>query len=168
MKKWFLVAFSVLLISNTVQAKTDLNCHDEVLAKKDLTVLTKGEPFSYPLPDGAIIECYGEKIDGSIKAFNEFNDYFVMRDGHLYSNTMHRIYKPHKADRLKKVDRAGLQSDKKTLRLYDPLWEWSGRHHKRTVKINIQTGEYFMNGTQDNWTWYRNITATGYCHVIYP
>ena len=67
---------------------------------------------------------------------------------------------------LKKVDRASMLNDGKTLKLYDPLWEWSIRHHMRTIKINTQTGEYFMTGTQDNWMWYRNITSSGYCRVI--
>ncbi len=169
MKRYLLMAFlGLLFISGTAQARTDLTCPHDILAKKDLTVLTKGQSFSYPLPEGSVIECYAKRIDGSVDDFEEYNDYFVMRNGRLYSNTMHKIYKPHKMDKLKKVDRAGLQSDNKTLRLYDPLWEWSVRHHMRTVKINTKTGEYFMDGTQDNWMWYRNITSTGYCRVIYP
>ena len=42
------------------------------------------------------------------------------------------------------------------------------QHHMRTIKINTQTGDYYMKGTQDNWMWYRNITATGCCRVINP
>lgn len=168
MKNLLMVIFSVVLLTGTACAKTDLTCPQEILDKKELTVLTKGEPFSYPLPNGSIIECYAKRLDGSIDEFEEYNDYFVMRDGHLYSNTMHKLYKPNKITKLKKVDRAGLLGDKITLRLYDPLWEWSIRHHMRTIKINTKTGEYFMTGTQDNWMWYRNITASGYCRVIYP
>lgn len=77
---------------------------------------------------------------------------------------MHKIYKTNKAEQLKKVDRVKLNKDG-LLSLYDPLWEWSIRHHMRIVKINTKNGEYYMTGTQDNWTWYRNITATGYCKV---
>ena len=168
MKKLIVMVFSISLFANTAYAKTDLTCPDEILKKTELTVLTKGEPFSYPLPDGAIIECYAKRLDGSIDEFEEYNDYFLMRDGHLYSNTMHKLYKPDKIVKLKKVDRASMLGDKKTLRLYDPLWEWSIRHHMRTIKINTKTGEYFMTGTQDNWMWYRNITTSGYCRVIYP
>ena len=166
MKKFLLVFSVFLLVSNIVFAKTDLNCPDKILEKKNLTVLKSGVPFTYPLKDGAILECYAKRLDGSIDDFNEYNDYFVMRNGHLYSNTMHKIYKPHKKVMLKKVDRASMLNDGKTLKLYDPLWEWSIRHHMRTIKINTQTGEYFMTGTQDNWMWYRNITSSGYCRVI--
>ena len=88
-----------------------------------------------------------------------------MRDGHLYSNTMHKYYKPRKTHILKKVDRVKLVDNKKVLQMYDPLWEPSFRHHMRTIKINTETGEYYMKGTQDNWMWYRNITATGYCRI---
>ena len=41
---------------------------------------------------------------------------------------------------LKKVDQAKILGDNKTLKLYDPLWEGSIRHHMRTIKINTQTG----------------------------
>jgi len=81
---------------------------------------------------------------------------------------MHKFYKPEQTHKLKKVDSAKVLRDGKTLKLYDPLWEWSIRHHIRTVKINTQTGEYFMKGTQDNFVWYRNITSSGYCKIIYP
>ena len=50
--------------------------------------------------------------------------------------------------------------------MYDPLWEGSIRHHVRVVKIDVQTGKYFMKAAQDNWTWYRNSIATGYCRII--
>jgi len=40
------------------------------------------------------------------------------------------------------------------------------RHHKRVVKINTETGVYFMKAVQDNWRWYRNAIATGYCRAI--
>ena len=168
MKRILFIVLGTLLMSNVVFAKTDLNCPLDILNKKDLTVLDKGEAFTYPLPEGAILECYAKRLDGSVDDFNEYNDYFVMRNGRLYSNTMHRVYKPHKMDKLKKVDRASVLGDNKTLRLYDPLWEWSIRHHMRTIKIDTTTGNYFMNGTQDNWMWYRNMTSSGYCRVIYP
>lgn len=169
MKRIILTAFlSLLCVSSAVFAGSDASRKDIILNKKGLTVLTQGEAFSYPLPEGAIIECYAKKVDGSVDDFSEYNDYFIMENGHIYSNTMHKVYKPNKADKFKKVDRARLLSDHKTLSLYDPLWEWSIRHHIRNIKINTKTGEYFMDGTQDNWMWYRNMAATGYCRVLYP
>lgn len=129
-----------------------------------LEVFDKGEGFEYPLQEGATIACYAKRIDGSVDAFKEYNDYFVFKNNKLYSNTMHKIYKPGKAEQLKKVDRVKLNKEG-LLSLYDPLWEWSIRHHMRTIKINTKNGEYYMTGMQDNWTWYRNITATGYCKV---
>lgn len=165
MKKFFAVLTCTLIFANIVYAKTDLNCPKILLTKIGMTKLSKGEAFTYPLKEGDILECYAKRIDGSIDYFKEYNDYFVMRNGHLYSNTMHKFYKPEKTGILKKVDRAKLQGDKKTLKMYDPLWEGTIRRHKRTIKINAQTGEYYMKGTQDNWMWYRNITATGYCRV---
>ena len=149
MKRGLVLAISLLLASNVVSAKTDLNCPNELLSKKGLTVLEKGEGFTYPLPEGSIIECYAKRLDGSIDEFEEYNDYFLVRDGKLYSNTMHKLYKPEKVHKLKKVDNVYLQRDGKTLQLYDPLWEWSIRHHARLIKINIQTGEYYMTGTQE-------------------
>ena len=164
MKKIIITAF-IFLIANSVWAKTDLTT-PELMSNRDLLVITKGESFNYPIPEESIIACYAKRIDGSIDAFEEYNDYFLMRNGHLYSNTMNKIYKPLKAHKLKKVDQARILGDKKTLKLYDPLWEGSFRHHMRGIKINTKTGEYFMRGTQDNWTWYRNITATGSCKVV--
>ena len=84
-------------------AKTDLNCPKQLLTKKGLTVLKKGESFTYPLPEGTIIECYAKRLDGSIDEFEEYNDYFVVRDGKLYSNTMHKLYKPEKAHKLSAI-----------------------------------------------------------------
>ncbi len=129
-----------------------------------LEVIDKGEGFEYPLQEGATIACYAKRIDGSVDAFKEYNDYFVFKNNKLYSNTMHKIYKPGKAEQLKKVDRVKMNKEG-LLSLYDPLWEWSIRHHMRTIKINTKNGEYYMTGTQDNWMWYRNITAAGYCKL---
>ena len=165
MKKLLTFIFISILVAGAAFAKTSLtDCPKEMTPDK-VVVLTKGESFSYPLQEGAIIECYANKVDGSI---DEFNDYFIMRNGKLYSNTMQRLYKPEKKKQLKKVDQARILGDNKTLKLYDPLWEGSIRHHMRTIKINTQTGDYYMKGTQDNWMWYRNITATGCCRVINP
>lgn len=154
MKKCLLVLLASLMAVAAVNAD-------------QLEVLTNGEAFNYPLQDGGVIACYAKRVDGSVDAFKEYNDYFVMKDGKLYSNTMHRIYKPNKAEKLKKVDQVRLNKEG-LLSMYDPLWEASIRHHMRTIKINTKTGEYYMNGTQDNWMWYRNITATGYCKAIEP
>lgn len=168
MKKLLTFIFVSILVTGAAFAKASLtDCPKEMTPDK-VVVLTKGEPFSYPLQEGAIIECYANRVDGSIDEFNEYNDYFIMRNGKLYSNTMQRIYKPEKKKQLKKVDQARILGDNKTLKLYDPLWEGSIRHHMRTIKINTQTGDYYMKGTQDNWMWYRNITATGCCRVINP
>ena len=168
MKKTILLLFCFIFGIGTLSAKENQIFPEEMSANKEIKVLKKGCPFSYPLPNGTIIECYAKKVDGSIDDFAEYNDYFVMQNGGLYSNTMHKIYKPNKANKLKKVDQASMLNDDKTLKLYDPLWEGSVRHHTRTIKINTQTGEYFMTGIQDNWMWYRNVTATGYCRPIYP
>ena len=93
MKRYLLMAcLGLLFISGNAMARTDLTCPMDILAKKDVTVLTKGQSFSYPLPEGSIIECYAKRIDGSVDDFEEYNDYFVMRNGRLYSNTMHKIY----------------------------------------------------------------------------
>ena len=164
MKKTFVFVVGLLMSVNMVFA-TDLSTPKILLTKIGVTKLEKGEAFTYPLKEGQILECYAKKVDGSIDDFTEYNDYFVMRDGKLYSNTMHKYYKPEKTHLMKKVDQARLLSDSTTLKLYDPLWEWSVRRHKRTVKINTQTGEYYMKGTQDNWMWYRNITSTGFCRI---
>lgn len=164
MKNFFIATLVLLIASNGVFA-ADLATPKILLTKIGITKLNKGEAFTYPLKNGTILECYAKKVDGSIEYFTEYNDYFVMLDGHLYSNTMHKCYKPDKTHLLKKVDRASMLSDGKTLKMYDPLWEPSIRHHMRTIKINTQTGEYYMKGTQDNWMWYRNITATGYCRI---
>ena len=168
MKKFLFVILGIMLASNFAFAKTDLKNIPDIMMQKNPVVLESGSSFEYPIPEGAVIQCYGEKVDGSIDDFEKYNDYFLMRNGHLYSNTMHKIYKPNKADKLKKVDRVSLTNNNKILKMYDPLWEASIRHHMRIIKINIATGEYYMTGTQDNWMWYRNITATGYCRVIYP
>ncbi len=139
-----------------------------VLASDKVVVLTKGEPFEYPIANNAKIECYAKMIDGSIDGFVEYNDYFYMKDGVLYSDTMNKIYKSEKTNLLNKIDRVKLKSDKKTLQMYDPLWTKSIRRHFRIIKIDISTGNYFMKAVQDNQTWYRNAIATGYCHVINP
>ena len=165
MRKLLIIILGLLISTNLVFAATDLTTPKVLLTKIGMTKLTKGEAFKYPLKEGAILECYAKRVDGSIDDFEEYNDYFVMRNGHLYSNTMHKYYKPNKINKLKKVDKASMLNDGKTLKLYDPLWEPSIRHHMRTIKINTQTGEYYMTGTQDNWMWYRNITTTGYCRV---
>ena len=165
MRKLFISIFSILLLANIVYAKTDLTCPKILLTKIGVTKFDKGNAFKYPLEENSILECYAKRVDGSIDDFKEYNDYFVMRDGHLYSNTMHKYYKPRKTHILKKVDRVKLVDNKKVLQMYDPLWEPSFRHHMRTIKINTETGEYYMKGTQDNWMWYRNITATGYCRI---
>lgn len=168
MKKILTALLFLLAMTNFAIAKTEINNSEQILTQKDVTVLKKGEAFSYPLPEDSIIECYAKRIDGSIDDFQEYNDYFVVKNNKLYSNTMHKIYKPNKNKQFKKVDRAKLINNGTTLQMYDPLWEWSIRHHMRVIKINTKTGDYYMNGTQDNWMWYRNITATGYCRVIYP
>lgn len=168
MKKKFLVlAGSILclaLLAQTTFAKGD----DTMALKKNLKVLTNGEAITYPIPDGTTIECYGKKLDGSIDAFSEYNDYFYMKDGKLYSDTMRKLYQPERKNHLKKVRSVKLTDNGKTIQIYDPLFEWSFRLHSRVVKINKETGVYFMKGVQDNWRWYRNIIATGYCKPIYP
>ncbi len=166
MNRFLLIVFCVFCIASQVVASNEVHrSAREMALARNLVVLNKGEAFSYPLSEGAVIQCYAKRIDGSVDAFHEFNDYFVMKDGTLYSNTMHKLYKPKKADKLKKVDRVNLV-DGGILKMYDPLWEPSIRHHMRHVKINTRTGEYYMDGTQDNWMWYRNITATGYCRAM--
>lgn len=166
MKKVLLTALAMLLMSNIAMAKTDLTTPKILLTKMGITKLDKGEAFKYPLPEGAILQCYAKRIDGSIDQFEAYNDYFVMRNGKLYSNTMHKAYKPNKVHKLKKVDKASMLNDGITLKLYDPLWQLPLRRHLRTIKINTQTGEYYMKGTQDNYMWYRNIVSSGYCRVM--
>ena len=139
-----------------------------IMLSNDLKVLKKGEAINYPLADNSIIECYAKKIDGSIDDFAEYNDYFIVKEGKLYSTTMQKIYKPEKKEKLKKVDRVKITDSDKVLQLYDPLWEGSFRHHPRVVKIYLENGNYFMKAVQDNWTWYRNMVSTGYCRVIKP
>ena len=163
MKKILLAVSVLLVLQNIIFAQNDVN----YMNKNELTVLTEGEAFQYPLNEGDIIECYAKRIDGSIDKFLEYNDYFIVKDGNLYSNTLNRMYKPKLADKLKKVDRVKLTDNNKTLQMYDPLWSKPGRRHIRIVKIEPATGKYFMKAAQDNWTWYRNAIATGYCRVIY-
>lgn len=136
---------------------------DETALSRNLIVLTKGSKINYPIQNGTTIICYARRLDGSVDAFNEYNDYFYMKDGVLYSDTMNKVYKPEKTDFMKKVDNVSLTRKGETLQLYDPLWEWSVRRHRRMVKINTSTGEYYMKGTQHNWVWYRNAVSTGYC-----
>jgi hypothetical protein len=168
MKKKFLVfAGSILclaLLAQTVIAK----CDDTMALKRNLKVFTKGEAITYPIPEGTTIECYAKKLDGSIDAFSEYNDYFYMKDGKLYSDTMRKLYQPERKNKLKKVGKVKLTDNGNTIQIYDPLFEWSLRHHTRVVKINKETGTYFMKGVQDNWRWYRNIISTGYCRAINP
>ena len=149
----------------TTYAKKETRTGHELVFAKELKVIKKGEPFSYPIPEGAVIECYAKKIDGSIDAFEEYNDYFVMQGGELYSDTLHRLYKPEKNNELKKVDRVSVTDGGRKLKMYDPLWEKNLRHHKRNVVIDLTTGAYHMTGTQDNAMWYRTITASGVCRV---
>lgn len=149
----------------TTPVKKETRTGHELVFAKELKVIKKGEPFSYPIPEGSVIECYAKKIDGSIDAFEEYNDYFVMQGGELYSDTLHRLYKPEKNNELKKVDRVSVTDDGTKLKMYDPLWEKNLRHHKRNVVIDLTTGAYHMTGTQDNAMWYRTITATGVCRV---
>ena len=157
-----LVCFTIL--SQAVIAKGD----NTTALKENLKVLTKGEAIEYPIPDGTVIECYGKMVDGSIDAFSEYNEYFYMKDGTLYSDTLRKLYQPERKDYMKKLRNVKLTNNGTTIQIYDPIFEWSLRHHKRVVKINKDTGVYFMKGTQDNWRWYRNAVATGYCRAIYP
>ena len=163
MKKTLLIILAIFMMTNIAIAKTDFTCPKEMMPDK-VVVLTKGEPFSYPIKEGAIIECYAKRFDGSIDDFKEYNDYFIMRN----SNTMNKIYKSEKPKQLKKVDRVSISRDTNILKMYDPLWEGSFRRHVRNIKINTSTSEYLMQGTQDNWMWCRTITSIGYCRVINP
>ena len=74
------------------------------MKNNELVVLSEGESFSYPLKENDIIQCYAKSIDGSIDHFNEYNDYFIMKNGTLYSNTMNKFYKGEKKNKLKEVD----------------------------------------------------------------
>ena len=162
----FLVAllFCFIAIAQTANAKKE----DPTALSKNLKVLTQGEAIAYPIPNGSTIECYAKLIDGSIDAFKEYNDYFYMKDGVIYSDTMRKLYQPDNKELVKKVKKVKLVDNGKALRLYDPLSTWSLRRHVRVVKINLETGEYFMKAAQDNWEWYRNAVATGYCRVVKP
>lgn len=162
MKKILVLVIVCLLCIGSAMA----NNTDDILFSNKVSVMTKGEPIKWPLKDGSIIGCYAKMIDGSIDEFREYNDYFIVKDGDLYSPTMQKIYKAEKDKKLKKVDRVTLAKDGKTLRLYDPLWEGTMRHHKRNIKINILTGDYYMKAFQDNATWYRIAITSGYCKVI--
>ena len=168
MKKILLV-LGILLFCFTAFAQTaNAKKEDPTALNKNLKVLTKGEAIAYPIENGTTIECYAKLIDGSIDAFKEYNDYFYMKDGVIYSDTMRKLYQPDNKELVKKVKKVKLVDNGKTLRLYDPLSTWSLRRHVRVVKINLETGEYFMKGAQDNWEWYRNVVATGYCRAIKP
>ena len=168
MKKFLLSVLVCCLIVNIACAKntTGNRSESEMVLAKDLRVLIEGEAFSYPLPDNSVIECYAKEYDGSIDAFIEYNDYFLSKKGRLYSQTMHKIYKPNKSNKYKKVDQARMLRDGVTLRLYDSLWEPSIRRHYRLIRINTQTGEYHMDAFQDNAMWYRKAKTKGYCRVI--
>ena len=138
---------------------------DDVTAlSRNLKVLSKGGKITYPIQDGTVIECYAKRKSGSIDAFEEYNDYFYMKDRYLYSDTMNKLYKPEKKNFMKTVGNVKLVGKGTAIEINDPLWEWSIRHHKRTIKINIITGEYYMRGTQDNWVWFRDIVSKGYCN----
>ena len=164
-----LLALVLVIACATCYAKTSLTEREAgIMLSDNINVLKEGERIDYPLADNTIIECYAKKIDGSIDDFIEYNDYFIVKDGTLYSTTMQKIYKPEKDKKLKKVDRVKLVDSNKVLRLYDPLWEGSLRQHIRVVKINLENGTYFMKAVQDNWTWYRNTISTGYCRAIKP
>lgn len=165
MKKLILLILGMVISSNMIFASVDLLCPKILLTKIGINKFDKGEAFAYPLKEGQILECYAKRINGSIDYFTEFNDYFVMRDGNLYSNTMHKYYKPNKTHMLKKVDRVKMSSDNETLKLYDPLWELPLRRHVRKIEINTKTGEYYMQGSQDNMVWFRLVTATGVCRI---
>lgn len=153
------------ITQTTSSGKKETRSGHEWVFAKELQVIKKGEPFSYPIPEGAVIECYAKRVDGSIDAFEEYNDYFVMKGGELYSDTLHRLYKPEKNNELKKVDRVSVTDGGTKLKMYDPLWEKNLRHHKRNIVIDLTTGAYHMTGTQDNAMWYRNITTSGVCRV---
>lgn len=144
------------------------NKESDLMLSDNVKIIEKGEAINYPLDENSIIECYAKRIDGSVDDFREYNDYFIVKNGMLYSTTMQKVYKPEKNKKLKKVDNVKLTENNKVLQLYDPLWEGSIRHHMRTVKINLETGNYYMKGTQDNWMWYRNMVASGYCRAIKP
>ena len=60
MKRVLLVLLSMCFVTNIVMAKTDLTCPEQLLPKESINVLKKGEAFTYPLPEGAIIECYAK------------------------------------------------------------------------------------------------------------
>ena len=161
MKKTLLTILSFALLSGIAMANTTANTNDK-------EILTLGEGFTYPLPEGTVLECYAKNMNGKVKPFREYNDYYIVKNGELYSNTFHKFYKPKKADVLKKVDRVKLQEDKPILSLYDSLWEWSARRHQRHVVISTETGEYMMKAKQDNLIWYRTIKTSGYCRAVYP
>jgi len=164
MKRFLILA--ILCLTSVGTAMAMANEVDDILFSNKITVISEGERINWPLNDGSIIGCYATMVDGSIDDFREYNDYFLVKNGHLYSGTMQKIYKAEKGNKLKKVDRANLLRDGKTLKLYDPLWEGSIRRHKRTVKINITNGNYYMNAFQDNAMWYRRAVTTGHCKVI--
>ena len=170
MKNFLLILCLSFLTANIVFAKntTGIRNEQEMVLAKNLKVLEKGEAFSYPLPDNTILECYAKEYDGSIDAFIEYNDYFLSKDGKLYSQTMHKLYKPDKASKYKKVDQARILKDGVTLYLYDPLWIPSYRRHYRKIKINTNNGNYSMEAHQDNAMWYRKARTKGYCHAILP
>lgn len=168
MKK-ILLGLAFVMVCTACYAAVSLTEKEAAIMLSDnVKVLEKGEAINYPLAENSIIECYAKQIDGSIKEFEEYNDYFIVKDGKLYSTTMQKIYKPEKSKKLKKVDRVKLVDSNKTLKLYDPLWEGSFRHHPRVVKIHLDNGTYFMKGIQDNWSWYRNAVSSGYCRAIQP
>ena len=121
MKKLLIAILGLFVSANLVFAAADVPTPKILLSKIGMTKLEKGEAFAYPLNEGAILECYAKRADGSIDDFKEYNDYFVMKNGKLYSNTMHKYYKPNKTHLMKKVDQARILGDNKTLKLYDPL-----------------------------------------------
>ena len=168
MKKILFVLVFVLACATSYAQVSLTQKEADIMLSDDLKVLKEGEAINYPLADNSIIECYAKRIDGSIDKFAEYNDYFIVKDGKLYSTTMQKMYKPEKDKKLKKVDRVKITDSGKVLQFYDPLWEGSFRHHPRVVKIYLENGNYFMKAVQDNWTWYRNTISTGYCRVIKP
>lgn len=159
-----MLSASIVFADNSTTQKSERS----MILAKNLKILDHGEAFSYPLPDNAVLECYAKRNDGSIEAFEEYNDYFISKKGKLYSTTMHQVFKPEKSDVYKKADQAHLMRDKKTLLIYDPLWVKTARWHQRQIKIDTQTGEYKMRSRQDNWMWYRKANTSGYCRVIPP
>lgn len=136
--------------------------------KNKINILNTGEAFSYPLEDGSVIECYAKKTSGNTKEFKEYNDYFFLKNGTLYSNTLSKQENNDKEKDTGEIQKIILLDGKTTLKIYQEETKEREKIKKRDILINLPTGRYNMLLQEKTKFGYKKITTSGYCRALKP